>query len=104
MIHLTHPINGKRLRLVHLSTKAPNGDSKVFYQQVKAEYYRYVAKSIAKTFEAACAAAQNIAMKEYAVTHPSLSGPILDYDLALIMQLLRDNLTTCLTLSYGAAF
>merc|ERR1719424_172777 len=72
----------------HLITKATTGESKVFYQKMKADYYRYQAEytdgdNKAKAAENARVAyeeAQNVAEDSYK-------------DSTLIMQLLRDNLT-----------
>merc|ERR1712060_8656 len=72
----------------NLITKASTGESKVFYQKMKADYYRYIAEfsdgdAKAKAAESARQAyeeASNVAEDSYK-------------DSTLIMQLLRDNLT-----------
>merc|ERR1711918_115744 len=70
-----------------LIAKASNGESKVFYQKMKADYYRYIAEykdSTAKTEAAenarkAYEAAQEVATKDLAVTHPIRLGLALNY-------------------------
>merc|ERR1711924_270801 len=70
-----------------LIAKATNGESKVFYQKMKADYYRYIAeykdgdgkKAAAESARAAYAAAQEVAEKDLAVTHPIRLGLALNY-------------------------
>jgi len=71
----------------HLITKASSGESKVFYQKMKADYYRYQAEYTdgdkkAKAAENARLAyedAQKVAEKDLAVTHPIRLGLALNY-------------------------
>jgi len=70
-----------------LIAKASNGESKVFYQKMKADYYRYIAEykmedAKAKAAEEARKAyqeAQIVAEKDLAVTHPIRLGLALNY-------------------------
>jgi len=70
-----------------LIPKAGNGESKVFYQKMKADYYRYIAeykdgdakKGAAESARQAYAAAQEVAEKDLAVTHPIRLGLALNY-------------------------
>merc|ERR1719502_1194001 len=70
-----------------LIPKAGNGESKVFYQKMKADYYRYIAeykdgdakKAAAENARQAYAAAQEVAEKDLAVTHPIRLGLALNY-------------------------
>merc|ERR1712005_7299 len=70
-----------------LIAKASGGESKVFYQKMKADYYRYIAeykdgdakKGAAESARAAYAAAQEVAEKDLAVTHPIRLGLALNY-------------------------
>merc|ERR1711915_135185 len=64
--------------------KATTGESKVFYQKMKADYYRYIAEYTsgdAKTnaAKAAYEEAQAIATKDLAVTHPIRLGLALNF-------------------------
>merc|ERR1711930_28037 len=71
----------------NLIGKASTGESKVFYQKMKADYYRYIAEFAdgdkkAKAAESARMAyqeAQNVAEKDLAVTHPIRLGLALNY-------------------------
>merc|ERR1719230_822298 len=71
----------------NLITKATTGESKVFYQKMKADYYRYIAEfkdgdAKAKAAENARLAydeAQAVAEKDLAVTHPIRLGLALNY-------------------------
>merc|ERR1712125_136904 len=71
----------------NLIPKAGNGESKVFYQKMKADYYRYIAESTdgdakSKAAESARAAyqeAHNVAEKDLAVTHPIRLGLALNF-------------------------
>merc|ERR1712050_19109 len=71
----------------NLIPKAGNGESKVFYQKMKADYYRYIAEFTdgdkkSKTAESARQAyqdAQNVAEKDLAVTHPIRLGLALNF-------------------------
>merc|ERR1712024_232453 len=70
-----------------LISKASNGESKVFYQKMKADYYRYIAEfteadkksSAAEKARQAYQDAQNVADKDLAVTHPIRLGLALNY-------------------------
>merc|ERR1712187_102823 len=70
-----------------LITKASSGESKVFYQKMKADYYRYIAEfsdgdaksKAAESARAAYAEAQTVAEKDLAVTHPIRLGLALNY-------------------------
>merc|ERR1711967_99200 len=63
------------------------GESKVFYQKMKADYYRYIAeykdgdgkKAAAENARQAYQAAQEVAEKDLAVTHPIRLGLALNY-------------------------
>merc|ERR1719223_1770127 len=67
--------------------KAANGESKVFYQKMKADYYRYIAEftdgdaksKAAESARAAYADAHAVAEKDLAVTHPIRLGLALNY-------------------------
>merc|ERR1712176_1239451 len=67
--------------------QASTGDSKVFYQKMKADYYRYIAEfSTDKKKEAASESARaayedahKVAEKDLAVTHPIRLGLALNY-------------------------
>merc|ERR1712066_165403 len=71
----------------NLIPKASNGESKVFYQKMKADYYRYIAEftdgdkksKAAESARAAYADAQAVAEKDLAVTHPIRLGLALNY-------------------------
>merc|ERR1719273_1162872 len=71
----------------NLIDKASSGESKVFYQKMKADYYRYIAefKDGAEKAEAAENArkayetANDVAEKDLAVTHPIRLGLALNY-------------------------
>merc|ERR1712154_408581 len=66
----------------NLISKASTGESKVFYQKMKADYYRYIAEfsdgdAKSKASESARAAyeeAHKVAEKDLAVTHPIRLG------------------------------
>merc|ERR1712056_176768 len=66
---------------------AGNGESKVFYQKMKADYYRYIAEftdgdaksKAAENARAAYAEAAAVAEKDLAVTHPIRLGLALNY-------------------------
>merc|ERR1711903_169966 len=70
-----------------LITKATSGESKVFYQKMKADYYRYIAEftdgdSKTKAAESARVAydeAAKVAEKDLAVTHPIRLGLALNF-------------------------
>jgi len=70
-----------------LISNAGNGESKVFYQKMKADYYRYIAeykdgdgkKAAAENARQAYQAAQEVAEKDLAVTHPIRLGLALNY-------------------------
>merc|ERR1711979_175233 len=71
----------------NLITKASTGESKVFYQKMKADYYRYIAEfsdgdSKSKAAENARLAyedASKVAEKDLVVTHPIRLGLALNY-------------------------
>jgi len=71
----------------NLIPKASTGESKVFYQKMKADYYRYIAEftvddAKAKAAEGAKLAykeAQDVAEKDLAVTHPIRLGLALNF-------------------------
>merc|ERR1712232_1085255 len=71
----------------NLISKASTGESKVFYQKMKADYYRYIAEfsdgdAKAKAAENARQAyqdAQTVAEKDLAVTHPIRLGLALNF-------------------------
>merc|ERR1712218_535306 len=75
----------------NLIKKASTGESKVFYQKMKADYYRYIAEFTAgqKKSEAAENArkayeeAKKVAEKDLAVTHPIRLGLALNYSVFL---------------------
>merc|ERR1711981_1368911 len=70
-----------------LIPKASNGESKVFYQKMKADYYRYIAEfrsgdaksKAAENARLAYQDASNVAEKDLAVTHPIRLGLALNY-------------------------
>merc|ERR1712050_270280 len=71
----------------NLITKATNDESKVFYQKMKADYYRYIAEftegdkksKAAESARAAYAEAQAVAEKGLPVTHPIRLGLALNF-------------------------
>merc|ERR1712166_503501 len=71
----------------NLIPKASSGESKVFYQKMKADYYRYIAeytegdkkKGAADAATEAYAAAHAVAEKDLAVTHPIRLGLALNF-------------------------
>merc|ERR1712070_504823 len=70
-----------------LISGASSGESKVFYQKMKADYYRYIAEfksgdektKAAESADAAYGEAQKVAEKDLAVTHPIRLGLALNY-------------------------
>merc|ERR1712151_568420 len=70
-----------------LIKKASNGESKVFYQKMKADYYRYIAEftegdkksAAAESARKAYQEAAEVAEKDLAVTHPIRLGLALNY-------------------------
>merc|ERR1711879_726636 len=70
-----------------LIPKASGGESKVFYQKMKADYYRYIAEfrdgdakaKAAENARKAYADADTVAQKDLAVTHPIRLGLALNY-------------------------
>jgi len=70
-----------------LIAKASNGESKVFYQKMKADYYRYIAEfsdgdkktRAAESARKAYEEAQKVAEKDLAVTHPIRLGLALNF-------------------------
>jgi len=71
----------------NLISKASNGESKVFYQKMKADYYRYIAEfasgdkktKAAENARVAYEEAKKVAEADLAVTHPIRLGLILNY-------------------------
>merc|ERR1712137_695902 len=71
----------------NLIPKASTGESKVFYQKMKADYYRYIAEftdgdaksKAAEHARQAYSDAQAVAEKDLAVTHPIRLGLALNY-------------------------
>merc|ERR1712039_1063184 len=71
----------------NLISKATTGESKVFYQKMKADYYRYIAEfsigaakdKAADNARGAYEEAKKIAEADLAVTHPIRLGLILNY-------------------------
>merc|ERR1711920_876964 len=71
----------------NLIKNASSGESKVFYQKMKAEYYRYIAEfsagdaksKAAENARAAYSEAAAVAEKDLAVTHPIRLGLALNY-------------------------
>jgi len=74
-----------------LIPKSSTGESKVFYQKMKADYYRYIAEftsgdkksEAAEKARAAYAEAHAVAEKDLAVTHPIRLGLALNYSVFL---------------------
>merc|ERR1712034_34610 len=70
-----------------LIPKAANGESKVFYQKMKADYYRYIAEfttgdaksKASEGARSAYAEALKVAEKDLPVTHPIRLGLVLNY-------------------------
>merc|ERR1712060_614016 len=75
----------------HLIGKAATGESKVFYQKMKADYYRYIAefrdgdkkKAAAESARKAYEEAHKVATAELQVTHPIRLGLALNYSVFL---------------------
>mmetsp|Transcript_102858 Transcript_102858/g.268020 ORF Transcript_102858/g.268020 Transcript_102858/m.268020 type:complete len:240 (+) Transcript_102858:92-811(+) len=75
----------------NLIVKASSGESKVFYQKMKADYYRYIAEftagdaktKAAKSAEDAYAEAEKVAEKDLPVMHPIRLGLALNYSVFL---------------------
>merc|ERR550525_1418741 len=71
----------------NLISKASTGESKVFYQKMKADYYRYIAeftsdeakKKASENARQAYEEASKVAEKDLAVTHPIRLGLVLNY-------------------------
>merc|ERR1711920_160478 len=71
----------------NLIPKASNGESKVFYQKMKADYYRYIAEfsdgdaksKAAENARLAYEEAKKVAEKDLAVTHPIRLGLALNF-------------------------
>merc|ERR1712060_32286 len=71
----------------NLIPKATNGESKVFYQKMKADYFRYIAEfsdgdakgKAAENARLAYEEASKVAEKDLAVTHPIRLGLALNY-------------------------
>merc|ERR1712217_528204 len=75
----------------NLISKATTGESKVFYQKMKADYYRYIAefsdgeakKQAAENARKAYDEAAKVAEKDLVVTHPIRLGLALNYSVFL---------------------
>merc|ERR1712242_610394 len=71
----------------NLIVSATSGESKVFYQKMKADYYRYIAEfsdgdaktKAAENAKLAYGEAQKVAEKDLAVTHPIRLGLALNF-------------------------
>merc|ERR1711920_597497 len=71
----------------NLIAKASTGESKVFYQKMKADYYRYIAEfsegdaksKASENARLAYEAAKEVASKDLAVTHPIRLGLALNF-------------------------
>merc|ERR1712064_41918 len=71
----------------NLVPKASTGEAKVFYQKMKADYYRYIAEfkdgdaksKAAENARLAYVEAQSVAEKDLAVTHPIRLGLALNF-------------------------
>merc|ERR1712039_952827 len=71
----------------NLIKTASNGESKVFYQKMKADYYRYIAEftdgdakaKAAENARVAYSEAQTVAEKDLVVTHPIRLGLALNF-------------------------
>merc|ERR1712190_712398 len=71
----------------NLISKAGSGESKVFYQKMKADYYRYIAEfrdgdaktKAAESARQAYEEAQKVAEKDLVVTHPIRLGLALNF-------------------------
>merc|ERR1712190_66946 len=71
----------------NLITKATSGESKVFYQKMEADYYRYIAEftdgdkksQAANSAKLAYEEAQKVAEKDLVVTHPIRLGLALNF-------------------------
>ncbi|CAE7463297.1 artA [Symbiodinium natans] len=82
-----------------LIPKAMSGESKVFYQKMKADYYRYIAEfrdndekdKAAQSASEAYKEAANIAEKDLAVTHPIRLGLALNYSVFMYEVLLKPD-------------
>ncbi|CAE7539788.1 ABCB1 [Symbiodinium natans] len=83
-----------------LIAQAKNGESKVFYQKMKADYYRYIAEfrdgdaksSASEKARQAYQEAEDVAKKDLAVTHPIRLGLALNYSVFMyeVLQLPDD--------------
>merc|ERR1711976_484176 len=75
----------------NLIGKASSGESKVFYQKMKADYYRYIAEftdgdkknAAAENARLAYEEASKVAEKDLVVTHPIRLGLALNYSVFL---------------------
>ena len=82
-----------------LIPQATSGESKVFYQKMKADYYRYIAEfrdndekdKAAQSASEAYKEAANIAEKDLAVTHPIRVGLALNYSVFMYEVLLKPD-------------
>merc|ERR1712037_593359 len=86
----------------NLIKQAGNGESKVFYQKMKADYYRYIAEftdgdakaKAAENARQAYADAAAVAEKDLAVTHPIRLGLALNYSV-FMYEVLSDPDAAC---------
>merc|ERR1712032_1345037 len=76
----------------NLISKASNGESKVFYQKMKADYYRYIAEFTADEAKKKGSENARLAYEEAIAELDNVSEDSYK-DSTLIMQLLHDNLT-----------
>merc|ERR1712224_963711 len=82
-----------------LIPKSTGGESKVFYQKMKADYYRYIAEfkdgdaksKAAESARLAYTDAQGVAEKDLAVTHPIRLGLALNFSVFQYEVLLPDE-------------
>merc|ERR1719271_2241550 len=89
-----HKICGTILELLdkNLISMATNGESKVFYQKMKADYYRYIAEFTEGEQKAKAAENARVAFSDAIAELDNVAEDSYK-DSTLIMQLLRDNLT-----------
>merc|ERR1712238_34817 len=86
----------------NLIPKASTGESKVFYQKMKADYYRYIAEfsdgdkksTAANNAKLAYEEAQKVAEKDLVVTHPIRLGLALNFSV-FQYEVLQDQDAAC---------
>merc|ERR1712066_347504 len=76
----------------NLINKASSGESKVFYQKMKADYYRYIAEFTEADAKKKASENARLAFEDVIAELDNVSEDSYK-DSTLIMQLLRDNLT-----------